>query len=96
MQPRPDQGETSYVGSGRLAGRKALMTSGDSGIGRAATIGFAREGADVPIGYLPVEEEGAKVVIALIRAGGARLSRCLAMFAAKDFASSSWPRRCWS
>ncbi|MBI2772483.1 MAG: SDR family oxidoreductase [Burkholderiales bacterium] len=70
MNPRPDHGETSYVGSGRLAGRKALITGGDSGLGRAAAIAFAREGADVAIGYLPQEEDDAKEVVALIRAAG--------------------------
>ena len=64
MQPRPDHGESSYVGSGRLAGRKALITGGDSGIGRAAAIAYAREGADVAFGYLPVEEEDAREVVA--------------------------------
>ena len=70
MTPRPDHGETSYVGSGRLAGRKALVTGGDSGIGRAAVIAFAREGADVAINYLPAEEEDARETVALIRAAG--------------------------
>ncbi|MBB5712634.1 SDR family oxidoreductase [Sphingomonas xinjiangensis] len=70
MTPRPDHGEKSYRGSGRLAGRKALITGGDSGIGRAAAIAYAREGADVAIGYLPVEESDAREVIALIRAEG--------------------------
>src|SRR6195952_4958372 len=70
MQPRPDHGETSYVGSGRLRGRKALITGGDSGMGRAAAIAFAREGADVAINYLPAEESDAKEVVALIRAAG--------------------------
>ena len=70
MQPRPDHGEDSYRGSGKLQGRKALITGGDSGIGRAAAIAFAREGADVAIGYLPEEEEDAREVVALIEAAG--------------------------
>ena len=70
MHPKPDHGETSYKGSGRLAGRKALITGGDSGIGRAAAIAYAREGADVAINYLPDEEPDAREVIALIRQEG--------------------------
>lgn len=71
MIPRPDHGETSYRGSGRLSGRRALITGGDSGIGRAAAIAFAREGADVAINYLPEEEPDAREVAALIcDAGG--------------------------
>jgi len=70
MDPRPDHGETSYRGSGRLAGRKALITGGDSGMGRAAAIAFAREGADVAINYFPTEEPDAREVIALIKAAG--------------------------
>ena len=70
MDPVPDHGEKSYRGSGRLAGRKALITGGDSGMGRAAAIAFAREGADVAINFLPDEEPDAKQVIALIKAEG--------------------------
>ena len=68
MKPRPDHGETSYQGSGRLAGRKALITGGDSGIGRAVAIAFSREGADIVINYLPEEEQDAQEVVELIRA----------------------------
>src|SRR4029078_6574970 len=70
MDPRPDQGEESYKGSGRLAGRKALITGGDSGMGRAAAIAYAREGADVAINYFPTEEPAAQEVIALIKDAG--------------------------
>jgi NAD(P)-dependent dehydrogenase (short-subunit alcohol dehydrogenase family) len=70
MNPKPDHGETSYKGSGRLAGRKALITGGDSGMGRAAAIAYAREGADVAINYFPSEEPDAQEVIALIKDAG--------------------------
>jgi NAD(P)-dependent dehydrogenase (short-subunit alcohol dehydrogenase family) len=70
MNPRPDHGETSYKGSGRLMGRRALITGGDSGMGRAAAIAYAREGADVVISYFPTEEPDAREVIQLIRAEG--------------------------
>ena len=70
MDPRPDHGEKTYKGSGRLAGRKALITGGDSGMGRAAAIAYAREGADVAINYFPTEEPDAKEVIELIKAEG--------------------------
>jgi NAD(P)-dependent dehydrogenase (short-subunit alcohol dehydrogenase family) len=70
MHPRPDHGEESYRGSGRLAGRKALITGGDSGMGRAAAIAFAREGADVAINYHPSEEDDAREVVELIRGAG--------------------------
>jgi hypothetical protein len=70
MEPKPDHGEHSYKGSGRLAGRKALITGGDSGMGRAAAIAYAREGADVAINYYPTEEPDAREVIALIHETG--------------------------
>jgi NAD(P)-dependent dehydrogenase (short-subunit alcohol dehydrogenase family) len=70
MTPRPDHGELSYRGSGRLAGRKALITGGDSGMGRAAAIAFAREGADVAINYFPTEEPDAREVIDYIESEG--------------------------
>ena len=70
MEPKPDHGESSYKGSGRLAGRKALITGGDSGMGRAAAIAYAREGADVAINYFPSEEPDAREVIALIEEAG--------------------------
>lgn len=70
MEPAPDHGEESYVGYGRLKGRKALITGGDSGIGRAAAIAYAREGADVAINFLPDEQSDADEVIKLIEAAG--------------------------
>ncbi|MBT1686293.1 SDR family oxidoreductase [Dawidia soli] len=70
MDPRPDHGEKSYKGSGRLKGMKALITGGDSGMGRAAAIAYAREGADVAINYYPTEEPDAREVIELIKAEG--------------------------
>jgi NAD(P)-dependent dehydrogenase (short-subunit alcohol dehydrogenase family) len=73
MKPVPDCGERSYRGSGRLAGRKALITGGDSGIGRAAAIAYSREGADIAINYYPTEEPDAQDVAKLLRAEGRKV-----------------------
>ncbi len=70
MSPKPDHGETSYHGFGRLAGRRALITGADSGIGRAVAIAFAREGADLALTYLPEEEADAREVVALVEDAG--------------------------
>lgn len=70
LQPLADHGEQTYKGSGRLKGRKALITGGDSGIGRAVAIAFAREGADVAINYLPEEAPDAEDVLAEIKKAG--------------------------
>lgn len=95
MSPRPDHGETSYRGSGRLAGKKVLITGGDSGIGRAVAIAFAREGADLLISYLCededaqetkrwVEEAGRKCVLAPGDIGDAAHCRALVDLAVKE------------
>lgn len=70
MEPKPDYGEQSYRGSGRLAGKSALITGGDSGIGRAVALAFAREGADVLISYLSVEESDAQETCRVVREAG--------------------------
>lgn len=87
MDPMPDHGETSYKGSGKLVGRKALVTGGDSGIGRAAAIAFAREGADVAISYLPDEEPDAREVVRLIEADGRK-----AVALPGDITNEAWCR----
>jgi NAD(P)-dependent dehydrogenase (short-subunit alcohol dehydrogenase family) len=70
MAPRADHGEESYRGSGRLQGRKALVTGGDSGIGRAVALAFAREGADVVISHLPAEQDDASETVRLVEDAG--------------------------
>ncbi len=70
MRPKPDHGEESYRGSGRLKGRRALITGADSGIGRATAIAFAREGADVALNYLPSEEADAREVVTWVEQAG--------------------------
>jgi NAD(P)-dependent dehydrogenase (short-subunit alcohol dehydrogenase family) len=70
--PKPDHGERTYRGTGRLTGRRAIVTGADSGIGRAVAIAFAREGADVVLSYLPAEEADAKEVVALVEEAGRR------------------------
>ncbi|PNU03804.1 SDR family oxidoreductase [Novosphingobium guangzhouense] len=88
LEPRPDHGEKSYVGAGKLTGRKALITGGDSGIGRAAAIAFAREGADVAIAYLPSEEADAQEVLTLIEAEGRK-----AIGLPGDVSDENWSRQ---
>jgi NAD(P)-dependent dehydrogenase (short-subunit alcohol dehydrogenase family) len=70
MTPEPDHGEQSYVGHGRLEDKVALVTGGDSGIGRAVAIAYAREGADVAFTYLPEEKEDAEATATLVRNAG--------------------------
>ncbi|MFH9425338.1 SDR family oxidoreductase [Streptomyces sp. NPDC017529] len=72
MSPRPDHGETSYAGTGRLRDRRTLITGGDSGIGRAVALAFAREGADVAFTYLEEEEKDARETTRLIEEAGQR------------------------
>ncbi|WP_053387336.1 SDR family oxidoreductase [Leucobacter japonicus] len=74
LTPKADLGEESYRGSGRLQGRKALITGGDSGIGAATAIAFAREGADVAISYLPEEEPDAQRIAGILRESGVQVA----------------------
>jgi NAD(P)-dependent dehydrogenase (short-subunit alcohol dehydrogenase family) len=76
MQDQPDHGEDSYRGSDRLSGRRAVITGGDSGIGRAVALAFAREGADVLISYLESEEADAAETVRLVEAAGRKAVRC--------------------
>jgi NAD(P)-dependent dehydrogenase (short-subunit alcohol dehydrogenase family) len=76
MAQQPDHGEDSYVGSGRLDGKRAIITGGDSGIGRAVALAFAREGADVLIVYLPEEEDDAQETVRLVESAGRKAVTC--------------------
>ena len=88
MSPKPDIGEDSYRGTGRLDGRKALVTGADSGIGAAVAIAFAREGADVAISYLPDEEQDAREVISLIEAAGRKAVALPGNLMSEDYCQS--------
>ncbi len=70
MTPKPDYGEQTYKGFGRLEGKAAIITGGDSGIGRAVALAFAREGADVLISYLPEEESDAQETVRVVQEAG--------------------------
>ncbi|MDO5705269.1 MAG: SDR family oxidoreductase [Paracoccus sp. (in: a-proteobacteria)] len=85
MKPEPDHGEKSYVGSGRLEGRRALITGGDSGIGRAVAIAYAREGAEVTINYLPQEQPDVDELAALFDKEGLVLHQMPGDLTDEDF-----------
>lgn len=85
MDPVPDCGEKSYEGNNRLLGRKALITGGDSGIGRAAAIAYSREGADIAINYLPTEEKDAQDVKELLGKEGRKVQLIPGDLAEEEF-----------
>lgn len=88
LQPKADHGNETYVGSGRLEGRKALITGGDSGIGRAVALAYAREGADVAITYLPSEQEDADEVVKSIEQTGRKVVAIAGDLSDESFCSS--------
>ena len=88
ITPQPDHGESTYVGTGRLAGRRALITGGDSGIGRAVAIAFAREGADVAIAHMPEEQADADATLELIRDAGRTAVSLAGDLRDEDFATA--------
>jgi NAD(P)-dependent dehydrogenase (short-subunit alcohol dehydrogenase family) len=88
MDLEPDYGESTYRGSGRLEGKRALITGGDSGIGRAVALAFAREGADVVLSYLPQEEEDAQVTAQVVRDAGRQVVTAPGDLREEDFCSS--------
>jgi NAD(P)-dependent dehydrogenase (short-subunit alcohol dehydrogenase family) len=85
LQPKADHGETTYQGTGRLQGRKAVITGADSGIGRAVAIAYAREGADVVMNYLPSEEEDAQETIRILKDAGNQVYALAGDVSSEDF-----------
>lgn len=85
LQPLADHGQETYRGSDRLKGRKALITGADSGIGRAVAIAFAREGADIVINYLPVEDTDAKETVRICQEAGVNVTACSGDISSEDF-----------
>jgi NAD(P)-dependent dehydrogenase (short-subunit alcohol dehydrogenase family) len=85
LDPKADHGEKTYVGFGRLKGRKALITGADSGIGAAVAIAFAREGADICMNYLPEEEGDAKKIVEQIEAAGQKAIQIPGDIHSEDF-----------